>query len=269
MAAALRMTEDECSAFARDGFLLRRDVFSAAEVVALRDASEQVIDAVTRRAQRTDGGPEIRLPDGHRLQFSSRTAIQWEWREGSQEVRLIEPFDHLDERLAALMADPRFLEPMKDAIGCEHVAPFTSKLNLKRAREGSRFPYHQDYPYWYMRIEEQAADVATAMLFLDDADAANGALRVLPGSHQWGPVPRDRGDPTRALADPAQLDTSREVVVEAPAGSVVFFGSLLVHRSSANESARDRRALLPSFQPAGRVRWHDAPYRPERIERLP
>ena len=110
-----------------------------------------------------------------------------------------------------------------------------------------------------MRIEEQAADVATAMLFLDDADAANGALRVLPGSHQWGPVPRDRGDPTRALADPAQLDTSREVVVEAPAGSVVFFGSLLVHRSSANESARDRRALRAG-RPGGRVRWHDAAY---------
>ncbi len=36
-----------------------------------------------------------------------------------------------------------------------------------------------------------------------------------------------------------------------PAGSVVFFGSLLVHRSLPNRSDKDRRALLYSYQPAG------------------
>jgi hypothetical protein len=42
-----------------------------------------------------------------------------------------------------------------------------------------------------------------------------------------------------------------------------------VHRSSPNRSERGRRALLMSFQPAGRVRWHEAPFTPERIEELP
>jgi phytanoyl-CoA hydroxylase len=42
------------------------------------------------------------------------------------------------------------------------------------------------------------------------------------------------------------------VLVEAEAGSVVFLPSRMVHRSDANASDRDRRALLYLFQPAGR-----------------
>jgi len=156
------MSDDERRRYARDGDLLRTSVFDAAAIAALRTAVGDVIAAVKERALRPGGGPEIRLPGGNRLQFSSRTSIQWEWREGSQEIRLIEPFDHLDARLGTVLGDPRFVEPMKDAIGCDEIVPFTTKLNLKRAREGSHFPYHQDYPYWYVRIEDQATDVAMA-----------------------------------------------------------------------------------------------------------
>ncbi len=264
-----RMSSEEREGYARDGYLLREGVFAADELAALRDAVEEVVAGVMARAQRPGAGPEIRLADGHRLQLSSQAAIQWEWAEGSREVRLVEPCDHLDPRLAALFADARFVEPMRDALGREDVALFTTKLNLKRPREGSEFPWHQDYPYWYVRVGEEAHDVATALFFLDDADAENGTLRVLPGTHREGPVPRDPNDPTRSLTDPRKLDRSREVVVQAPAGSVLFFGSLLVHRSEANRSERPRRALLPSYQPAGRPRWHEAPLHPEWVEHLP
>ncbi len=111
--------------------------------------------------------------------------------------------------------------------------------------------------------------MATAILFLDDASASNGALRVLPGSHRFGPARRSPSDPTRSLADPAHLDVESEMLVEAPAGSVLFFGSLLVHRSSPNRSEHDRRALLLSFQPAGRPHYRDTPFHPERVEQLP
>ncbi len=163
----------------------------------------------------------------------------------------------------------RVYEPMRDAVGCELLTPFTSKLNMKRAVEGSEFPYHQDYPYWYVAVGADAADISTAVVFLDDATADNGALRVLPGSHRHGPARRNPNDPTGFLADPASLDLDREITLELPAGSVVFFGAFLVHRSSPNRSSSHRRALLPSFQPAGRPRLQDVPYRPERVADLP
>jgi ectoine hydroxylase len=47
------------------------------------------------------------------------------------------------------------------------------------------------------------------------------------------------------------FDLSRLQPLETRAGSVVFFGAFLVHRSLPNRSDRDRRALLYSYQPAG------------------
>src|SRR5262249_36750011 len=106
-------------------------------------------------------------------------------------------------------------------------------------------------------------------LFVDDASAANGALRVLPGSHRAGPAPRDRNEPTRFLADAARIDASREVLVGAPAGSMLFFPALLLHRSTPNTSAQPRPAVLLSFQPAGRPRQEELPWDIARLEELP
>lgn len=255
------------------GYHVEEAVLDGAELDELRDVVEEVAAQVSARATRDGAGPEHRLGDGHRIQFSSRAGIQWEWtdeRNGrSTEIRLIEPVDHLHPRFATLFDDPRLTGPAQHALGVEALAPFTSKLNLKRAREGSEFPWHQDYPYWYVATGARAADVVTAILFLDDATRDNGAVRVLPGSHRSGPAPRNPNDPTHFLADPDRLDTDAEVVVEVPAGSVLWFDAFLVHRSSPNVSGDHRRALLPSWQPAGRPRLHDLPYVPERVHDLP
>lgn len=47
-----------------------------------------------------------------------------------------------------------------------------------------------------------------------------------------------------------------------PAGSIVFFGALLVHKSDPNRSAKDRRALLYSYHPAGFTHARDHFHRP-------
>ncbi len=249
--------------------MVRRGVLARPEVEALRDVVEEVVAAVVRRATRRDGGPELRLPDDHRIQFSSRSAIQWEWRDGSREIRLLEPFTHLDARFATLWEEPRLVEPMRDALGVEAVCPYTCKLNLKRPREGSEFPWHQDYTYWYAFTPRTAHEIATALLFLDDATAENGAIHVLPGSHRRGPARRGRTEATAFLADPEALDVAGEAVVELGAGSLLLFPSLLVHRSSPNTSARQRRAILLSFQPAGRPRQQELSWRPELVAELP
>jgi ectoine hydroxylase len=264
----MRFSTAECEQFDRDGYVVREGAFDRAAVAEMRDAIEVVVADVIDRATRPDAGPEARMGDGRRLQFSSQTVIQWEWREGSQEVRLLEPCDHFSDRFSALWDDVRFTDPMRDIVGGD-IAPFTSKLNLKRPVEGSQFPWHQDYPYWYVFTPEHAGDVATAMLFLDDATIDNGALRVLPGSHRNGPAPRDPDDPTRFLADPRLIDEDAAHVLEVPAGSVCFFNAYLLHRSSPNTSAAHRRALLFSFQPAGRPRMHALEWRPHLVEELP
>ena len=156
------------------------------------------------------------------------------------------------ESLRRWSADPRFVEPMKDVVGAEEVDLFTEKLNLKRGGHGGPIVLHQDYPYWVENAQDPGA-VATAIVFLDDADRSNGCLEVVPGSHRYGL------QPTRKVAgfgsfemDGDLFDASGLEPVEVAAGSLVMFGSLLVHASTYNTSGQDRCALLFSYQPAGR-----------------
>lgn len=55
----------------------------------------------------------------------------------------------------------------------------------------------------------------------------------------------------RERLDASLLDHDHLVPADVPAGSVAYFGSLLVHWSLPNRLARDRRALLYRYQRAG------------------
>ena len=128
---------------------------------------------------------------------------------------------------------------------------------MKRARVGGPIVLHQDHPYW-VGVAENADEVATAMLFLDDTTLENGCLEVVPGSHRAGEMPR------RPVADFGQYemdlekyDVSRLVPLVVPAGTVAYFGPFLVHRSQPNSTDADRRALLFSYQPEGRLHMRD------------
>jgi hypothetical protein len=213
----MRFSADEAADYAEHGWLLRERVFAEWELAALREAAEETVAAVRAHALAPGAGREFRIGDGHRLQFSTATIVQWEWREGSQEVRLLEPVTHLHPRFGALWDDPRLTLPFRDALGTPAVAPFTCKLNLKRPREGSEFPWHQDYPYWYVRTPEHAHEIATAVLFLDPADAGNGGLRASSrcsspspsatstARHRPGSTPRIRTPSTKSCAPPRRV----------------------------------------------------------------
>ena len=214
------------AAFGPDGYLVREAVLDRAECARLHEAVESVSETVTAHAERPGAGPSAHLADGHRIQLSARTAIQWEWRDGSRAIRLLEPCDHLHPVLDALFADPRLTAPVAAELGAAP-APFTSKLNFKRAVEGSEFPWHQDFPYWYTAIGDAAQDVVTAIVFLDDATAANGALPRDPGlppRRSGAPRPgrpdavpdRCRRDRHRRRGDPRGPGRERRLVRRVP-----------------------------------------------------
>jgi ectoine hydroxylase-related dioxygenase (phytanoyl-CoA dioxygenase family) len=116
---------------------------------------------------------------------------------------------------------------------------------------------HQDHPYW-VGVAENADEVGTEMLFLDDATLENGCLEVVPGSHRSGELPRRQvEDFGRYEMNPERFDTQRLVPLVVPADTVAYFGPYLVHRSTPNRSESDRRALLYSYQPAGRKPMRD------------
>jgi ectoine hydroxylase len=259
MAAAVgtgkwRLTAAEREQMKEDGFVVRERVFDANEVARITASCEALVDKIVRDRQgkRVKASVYVFEPD-----LIQETYIKWEG--DTDIVHGIEPFAHLSPELEAWAYDPRFTEPMQDFVGHPDPRLFTEKLNLKRPHVGGLNPLHQDYPYWVNNAQDPA-EVATAMLFLDDSNLENGCLRVVPGSHKLG-VWKKRTDGDRFAHNEIDEEAYKDVTavpLEVPAGSVVWFGSLLAHRSSTNHSDKQRRALLYSYQPPGRPHTLDS-----------
>lgn len=76
------------------------------------------------------------------------------------------------------------------------------------------------------------------MVTLDDADAENGCLRIIRGSHRHGMLP-GTADGTQLggfFTDPVHFDEADQVLLDVPAGSFVFFSPHAVHGSAPNRS---------------------------------
>jgi ectoine hydroxylase len=232
-----------------DGFFIRREVFGSADLRRLRAAAERVASRALEAARASLESYEV---DGNRYCEAAGATIQFEHRPGSQTIRVIEPFHHLEPDFDRLIDDPRLVEPMRDLVGCERIALFTDKLNLKRPREGSPFRWHQDSPYW-VQATRHIDRLPNVMLALDDATERNGCLRVIAGSHRRGLLPGSRGPERLAplFTDPSCFDVSRAVAAQMPAGSLLFFSPHTVHGSAPNRSDEPRRALLFTYQPGG------------------
>jgi len=242
-----RLTADERVCLEQNGYVVRENVFTPKEVADITTACENLVLRFVqeRRRRRYHIG-------SYTFEPNNEHAIMIKWEGDTDIVHGLEPFAHLDPVLKAWAHDRRFLEPMCDFVGDPHPSLFTEKLNLKRPGIGGVNPMHQDYPYWIGEAKDPAR-VATAMLFLDDATLENGCLHVAPGSHRDGQW-RKRTDSDEFGANEIDQSAYKDVVMQPlplKAGSMVMFGSLLVHSSEQNRSQFNRRALLFSYQPAG------------------
>jgi len=89
---------------------------------------------------------------------------------------------------------------------------------------------------WLPRMPDEPAAVVTSLLLLDDYTDANGATRVVPGSHRLaGPLPRSYRMPDATHPD--------EELVIAPAGAALVFDGHLLHSGTRNHSGEERRVL--------------------------
>jgi ectoine hydroxylase-related dioxygenase (phytanoyl-CoA dioxygenase family) len=88
---------------------------------------------------------------------------------------------------------------------------------------------------------EMLERMITLRIHLDDNDAENGPLRVLPGSHRLGRVSGDRIAGLR-------VKISEHVCLGA-AGSVLAMKPLILHASSAAKSPRHRRTIHIEYVP--------------------
>jgi ectoine hydroxylase-related dioxygenase (phytanoyl-CoA dioxygenase family) len=152
---------------------------------------------------------------------------------GSRRLANLVDKGEIFEKLAVM---PEVLELVR------HVLGENFKLSSFNARSANPYsceaqPLHCDAA---ALPDERGYWVCNTIWLLDDFTGQNGATRMVPGSQNW------RELPNAALADPI-APHPEEVLLLAPAGSVVVMNTHAWHGGTANRTGWHRRALHAFF----------------------
>ena len=216
------------------GYLVVPGVMDRAWIAAARDAFERIAAAEGAAAAR-EHHPE---PGTRRL------------------ANLVDK----DPSFRRMMVQPGLLAVVDHLMGRDF------KLSSINARDPESGAGHQGlHGDWgsHRGVGTEPTHVVNSLWLLDDVGPANGAPRLVPGSHRWG------SPDVVGLADP-QAPHPEEIVLDAAAGSVLIINAHTWHGGTANTSGRPRRIAHVYFtarehpQQQDQRRW----LRPETIANL-
>lgn len=213
------ISPEHLAQFQSDGFFVVENLLDAEEVELLGSIARGDQQLVSRSTSRADG-------------------------EGGA-IRLVVENELLDDIYGAIIRSRRIVDTMEAVLGGE-VYHYHHKLILKEPFVGGAWAWHQDYGYWYSNGCLFPL-LASCLIAIDRATAANGCLQVVRGSHHLGRLDHGKvGEQTGADSERVQAALARlELVpVELERGSAVFFHSNLLHRSDQNTSPDPRWAFI-------------------------
>ncbi len=224
------LSKDQIEAYRRDGFIVVAGVLSTAEINALREVTDGLVEQARSVAEHN-------------------------------EVYDLEPSHSSDDPRVRRIKTPHIQHPIYDAI-MRHDAILrilqqligsairydTSKLNMKSPGYGAAVEWHQDWAFY----PHTNSDLCAVGVMMDDCEIENGPLLCIPGSHK-GPVYDHHADGAFCGAiDPitSGIDFSRAVACTGKAGSISIHHVLTVHGSAVNTSPKPRRLLLFQYSAA-------------------
>jgi ectoine hydroxylase-related dioxygenase (phytanoyl-CoA dioxygenase family) len=148
--------------------------------------------------------------------------------------------------LDAIARDSRFGALVAAALGASRVQLLQDSLLYKPPHDGGTVEWHQDHTYTgYLNR------VVSLRIALLPEDASNGCMRVVDGSHTWGPVGdvralrESRVDSIAAgLSDEQRAALADARPLELAPGDISIHHCLTLHGSAPNDSARARRTII-------------------------
>lgn len=146
-----------------------------------------------------------------------------------------------------LCRHPGILDAARAVLG-ENIVAIMSHLIVKPARVGKAIEWHQDKPRW---DSISGTDILTAWIAIDDADADNGCMKVIPSSQCGFPELEMIRYKSEGMFD-YKVKVSPElektaVPVELAAGDISIHDSHILHASDANLSERRRAGYTIRF----------------------
>ncbi len=138
--------------------------------------------------------------------------------------------------LQSFIASEKMVNFLKDYIGDDFW--LRKDQTVTKYPGGEEFPWHQDNAYNKLKDAYNQFWVA-----LTDMSPENGGLRLLAGTHKSGILPHKLVDNHLAW----QGDDKKEIIIRAKRGDVLFFSSMLLHRTGPNHTQNNRVAYVLEF----------------------
>lgn len=146
-----------------------------------------------------------------------------------------------DKELAEFCAHPRLVSILKELIG-DDIRLYYNQAIYKPPENPREFPWHQDNGYAPVKPDQYI----TCWIALNDATIENGCIWVQPRTHKQGTF--EHVDSPNGKVGYQGSETG--IPVPIPAGSIIVFSSLLLHRSGPNVSSGVRKAYIVQYIPA-------------------
>lgn len=174
----------------------------------------------------------------------------------AQPVRLVNLTNNIEQPIWQIVniyqASPAFRDLIFDSKIAEMAAELTNanelriwhdQIQYKPKEMGGRLHWHQDSPLW-SNLQPKDAQI-TAWVALDDAEADNGCMYMVPGSQKWGNQQKKLDDFPKDGTIPEEFEGHPLHFIMCPVkkGHVHFHNSLTWHGSGQNHSHRPRRAI--------------------------
>lgn len=217
--AGVTLNDEQRASLAEQGFVSLPALFNAEEVESLRAAADALVLQHGDNVIAEDDAPIVRMVFGAHLE---------------------------DDTFARLARHPRIIHPVEQALG-EPVHLFQSRLNVKTGFSGAGWAWHQDFNQWYRQDGMRTPRAIIAGVFLDDVNACNGPLMMIPRSQQRGFifVPEVMDIPGDVVTDAA--NENGIVPLMGPPGTTIFFDCLIIHGSAPNVSPWPRRIFYFNY----------------------
>ncbi len=236
-------TDERNDFWHQHGYWIARGLIPAAEVSALREA------AMTQSAL----GPVPGLWDED---FTKRHPVANDPL--ALHPRLLQVHRYLDQPIGkpalAQLLHPRVFTVVESLFD---EPAFAAQSMIYFKPPGSRGQdFHQDNFY----LSVMPGTCMAAWIALDRADAENGGLSVVPGSHRLDIICPETADlQSSFVADRTPIPPGlAPMQVELEPGDVLFFNGQVIHGSTPNRSAdRWRRSLICHYLPQSSTAIHD------------
>lgn len=229
--------------YRHDGFLVVRHVIATHEVFALREACDRLEDAA-------------RHYEHDEFVGATFFALHRPANPFARDIDQLAPVKGLLRRvtypyaanpvLDAFRTHPRLLGLMRSLLGDELVQ-VVNQVNFNPPVSGAGWGWHQDYRFRKPGLVAPVTDFVQTLLALDPCSVYTGGLRIVPRSHELGPLALDTDNENAER----HFDASTAVTPDMAPGDIILFNPYMIHGSTANLSNGPRRVYINGFARAG------------------